>query len=71
MADNKSDKKQKLGKALYIIVTALGAAIAVLFGLQSCQVNRTITTSAESYQKGDTALVIQTKTIETYTGSKM
>ena len=71
METNNSDKRQKLGKALYIIATALGAAIAVLFGLQSCNVNRTVTTSAESYQRGDTALVIQTKTIETYTGSKL
>ena len=64
-------KKQTLGKVLYTLVTAIAAAIAIAFGLQSCQVNRSITTSAESYQKGDTSMIIQTKTIETYTGSKM
>lgn len=65
-----NEKKKKIGKALYMIATAIATAIAVLFGLQSCQVARTVTTSAESYQRGDTAMVIQTKTIETYTGTK-
>jgi hypothetical protein len=65
-----NEKNKKIGKALYVIATALATAIAILFGLQSCQVSRTVTTSAESYQRGDTAMVIQTKTIETYTGTK-
>lgn len=65
-----SEKTKKIAKAIYIFLTALATGLAVLFGLQSCQVARTVTTSAESYQRGDTAMVIQTKTIETYTGSK-
>lgn len=64
------EKKQKLGKILYTIATAIAAAIAVAFGLSSCQVQRTITSTAESYQRGDTSTIIQTKTIETYTGTK-
>ena len=38
--------------------------------LASCNVTRTITTQSEYYQKGDTSVVIQTKTIETYDASK-
>lgn len=37
---------------------------------QSCQVHRIITTTAESIQRGDTATIIQTKTIESYVGEK-
>ena len=36
----------------------------------SCNVTRTITTQSEYYQKGDTSVVIQTKTVETYDASK-
>ena len=41
-------------------------AMACLFG--SCNVTRTITTTAQTVQKGDTTTVIMTKTIETYDG---
>ena len=36
----------------------------------SCNVTRTITTQSQYYQHGDTSVVIQTKTIETYDASK-
>lgn len=65
-----NEKVKKIVKAVVIFLTALATGLATLFGLQSCQVARTVTTSAESYQRGDTAMVIQTKTIETYTGTK-
>ena len=45
---------------LLAALTALGAA----FGLSSCNVTRTITTKSEYWQKADTSVVIQTKTIE-------
>ena len=51
---------------LIAALTALGAA----FGLSSCTVTRTITTKSEYWQKADTSVVIQTKTIETYDASK-
>ena len=38
--------------------------------LSSCNVTRTITTRSEAWQKGDTSVVIQSKTIETYDASK-
>ena len=47
---------------LIAALTALGAAI----GLNSCNVVRTITNKSEFYQRGDTSVMIQTKTTESY-----
>ena len=38
--------------------------------LMGCNVTRTITTQSQYFQHGDTSVVIQTKTIETYDASK-
>ena len=38
--------------------------------MASCNVTRTVTTQSQYYQKGDTSVVIQTKTIESYDGVK-
>ena len=51
---------------LIAVLTALGAA----FGLTSCNVVRTITNKSEFYQRGDTSVMIQTKTTESYDASK-
>lgn len=40
----------------------------VLF-VSSCNVTRTVTTSSQYYQRGDTSCVIETKTVEMYDGS--
>ena len=66
-----SDKqKSKIKDALKSLITAIAVIIATLFGLNSCQVTRTITTESSSIQKGDTSVVIQTKTIESYNAIK-
>lgn len=36
----------------------------------SCNVTRTVTSQSEYYQKGDTSVVIQTRTVETYDATK-
>jgi len=36
--------------------------------LNSCNVTRTVTTTAQTVQRGDTTTVIMTKTIESYDG---
>ncbi len=51
----------------FILFTAL--AIVALYAT-SCNVTRTITTKSEYWQKADTSVIIQTKTIETYDASK-
>ena len=48
----------------------LTALAVVALCATSCNVTRTITTRSEAWQKGDTSVVIQTKTIETYDASK-
>ena len=47
-----------------MIIALAGVALA------SCNVTRTITTRSEAWQKGDTSVIIQSKTIETYDASK-
>ena len=52
-------------KKIIIMATIM---TSVLFA--SCNVTRTITNESQYYQRGDTSVVIQTKTIETYDASK-
>jgi hypothetical protein len=51
---------------LIAALTALGAAI----GLNSCNVTRTITTRSETIQHGDSTVMIQTRTVESYDATK-
>ena len=62
--------KQQIYKMVVTITTAILTCLAIAFGLPSCNVTRTVTTRSEAWQKGDTSVVIQTKTIETYDASK-
>lgn len=59
----KPTKKEVL-IAIIIFTILMGVAI-----LSSCNVTRTVTTSAQHYQKGDTTVTIMTKTTESYDGS--
>lgn len=44
--------------------------LAISFvGLLSCNVTRTVTTSSQVFQRGDTSVVIQSRTVETYDGT--
>ena len=62
--------KQQIYKMVATIATAIVTCVAIALGLQSCNVTRTVTTRSEAWQKGDTSVVIQTKTVETYDASK-
>ena len=62
--------KQQIYKMVVTITTAIVTCVAIELGLSSCNVTRTITTKSEYWQKADTSVVIQTKTIETYDASK-
>ncbi|MBR5326909.1 MAG: hypothetical protein IKV22_01625 [Paludibacteraceae bacterium] len=63
-------QKQRLLKAIKYLALAIATAIAMALGLTSCNVTRTITTESKSLNKGDTAIIIQTKTIESYNAKK-
>ena len=62
--------KQKIYKIVATALTAVLTCLAIALGLSSCNVTRTITTKSEYWQKADTSVIIQTKTIETYDASK-
>ena len=62
--------KQQIYKIIVTVTSAIVTCVAIALGLSSCNVTRTITTKSEYWQKADTSVVIQTKTIETYDASK-
>ena len=68
------ETKTKVQKTIVrAIIAGLLAALGVLgtlVGLQSCNVTRVITNESSYLQRGDTSVVIHTKTIETYDATK-
>ena len=60
---------QKIARivVLGIIAVSMITALAIC---QACNVTRTITNESQYFQRGDTSVMIQTKTIETYDASK-
>ena len=63
-------QKQRLRKAIKYLSLSIATAIAMTLGLTSCNVTRTITTESKSLTRGDTAVIIQSKTIESYNAMK-
>ena len=62
-------RKQIFKIVISVLIAAL-SALGAAFGLTSCNVVRTITNRSEYYQRGDTSVMIQTKTTESYDASK-
>ena len=62
--------KQKILKIVISVLIAALTALAAGMGLTSCNVVRTITNRSEFYQRGDTSVMIQTKTVESYDASR-
>ena len=62
--------KQQIIKITISVLIAVLTALGTAFGLSSCNVVRTITNQSEYYQKGDTSVVIQTRTVESYDAKK-
>ena len=62
-------RKQIIKIVISVLIAAL-TALGAAFGLSSCNVVRTITNKSEFYQRGDTSVMIQTKTTESYDASK-
>ena len=62
--------KQQIIKIIISVLIAALTALGAAFGLSSCNVVRTVTNRSEFYQRGDTSVTIQTKTIESYDAQK-
>lgn len=65
-----SDKTKLILKVIFAAVIAALTAIGAALGLTSCNVTRVVTNEAQYFQRGDTSVVIQTKTTETYDATK-
>ena len=65
-----SDKTKRIVKVVVSVIIAALTALLASLGLQSCNVTRVITNESSYLQRGDTSVVIHTKTIETYDASK-
>ena len=62
--------KKEILKVIISVLNAALTALAAGLGLTSCNVTRTVTTRSETWQRGDTSVVIQTKTVESYDATK-
>ena len=60
--------KKYVKQILLTLLTTLAIGLSVL--LTSCNVTRTVTTTSSSVKRGDTTVIIQSKTIESYDASK-
>ena len=62
--------KQQIIKIIVSVLIAALTALGAAIGLNSCNVVRTMTNKSEFYQRGDTSVMIQTKTTESYDATK-
>ena len=63
------NKKQIIKIVISVLIAAL-TALGAAFGLSSCNVTRVVTNESKYTSRGDTAVVITTKTVETYDASR-
>ena len=60
--------KKYIKQILLTLLTALAIGLSVM--LTACNVTRTVTTTSSSVKRGDTTVIIQSKTIESYDATK-
>jgi len=60
--------KKYVKQILLTLLTAMAIGLSMM--LTSCNVTRTVTTTSSSVKRGDTTVIIQSKTIESYDASK-
>ena len=60
--------KKYVKQILLTLLTAMAIGLSVM--LTACHVTRTVTTTSSSVKRGDTTVIIQSKTIESYDASK-
>ena len=62
----KEEDKDCLGRVVGIVTGLVIAGLFVVACLSSCNVTRTVTTTAQTIQRGDTTTTITTRTVEQY-----
>lgn len=65
-----TSKTKKIIKVVISVLVAALTALGASLGLTSCNVTRVITNESSYLQRGDTSVVIHTKTIESYDAMK-
>ena len=60
--------KKYVKQIILTLLTALAIGLSVM--LTGCNVTRTVTTSSSYLQRGDTTVMIQSKTVESYDASR-
>ena len=60
--------KKYIKQIILTLLTALAIGLSVL--MTACNLTRTVTTTSSSIKRGDTTVIIQSKTIESYDASK-
>lgn len=65
-----SEKTKLIIKWVCMVIVAAATATMAALGLTACNVTRVVTNESQYFQRGDTSIVIQTKTTETYDASK-
>lgn len=65
-----SDKTKLILKVVISVLLAALTALGASLGLTSCNVTRVVTTESSYFQRGDTTVTIQSKTVETYDATK-
>lgn len=63
------ERVEKRNTICLLAVLLVAFAVCLVCLLTSCNVTRTVTTTASHYQKGDTTVTIVTKTTESYDGA--
>ena len=63
-------KTKILQKEVVVVLVVLVILVVLGAAMQSCNVVRTITNKSEYYQRGDTSVMIQTRTTESYDATK-
>ena len=63
-------KRIELRKEVLVVLVILVVLVVLGAAMQSCNVVRTVTNQSEYYQRGDTSVMIQTRTVESYDATK-
>lgn len=65
-----TSKTKKIIKVAISVLVAALTALGASLGLNSCNVTRVVTNESSYLQRGDTSVVIHTKSIESYDAVK-